>query len=274
MSQVSIYQTQPFGPNRSMRRQLERSHTKIQRREEKKLQKNAPNGSKYNSKKSHKIVPLKPSASFKKPLITSQAKNNKTDTPINEISEETEVIGEIEVAPQVVTVTRDVITENTTLDLEKMNEDDNQSSTQDDGSQEPKTVSSEIVASSQISLESKIHDDPYECATVATTATEDETLLTAGSICDTNQVPNKQMKDTSSQEDSDASTISENITPTPSCSSEKKKSKTSLFKLFNHKNLSKLSIKAMTPSTTEEPKKTTEKKKGKVKTWKKLLKKL
>lgn len=47
-------------PNRSARRQLSRAQSKIDRKEEKKLMKNAPDSVRFNPKKSRKVVPFNP----------------------------------------------------------------------------------------------------------------------------------------------------------------------------------------------------------------------
>lgn len=47
-------------PNRSVRRQLSRAQSKMERKEEKKLRKNAPDSVRFNSKKSRKVVPYSP----------------------------------------------------------------------------------------------------------------------------------------------------------------------------------------------------------------------
>ncbi|GAN10600.1 hypothetical protein MAM1_0374d10144 [Mucor ambiguus] len=47
-------------PNRSVRRQLTREQSKRERKEEKKLMKNAPDSVRFNSKKSRKVVPYNP----------------------------------------------------------------------------------------------------------------------------------------------------------------------------------------------------------------------
>lgn len=68
-------------PNRSARRQLSRAQSKIDRKEEKKLMKNAPDSVRFNPKKSRKVVPFNPikNSLIEKDtatIITPRKKNN------------------------------------------------------------------------------------------------------------------------------------------------------------------------------------------------------
>ncbi|KAI8373622.1 hypothetical protein EDC96DRAFT_605845 [Choanephora cucurbitarum] len=146
-------------------------------------------------------------------------------------SEDIEVIGEIDFEPQTITITRDITLESMALDFEKMQF----------------AHTTELDHLSETTSESSV--------TVDDLTGDDETI--------SNQDP--------AEVASLASTLSEEHIPYLSSNNEKKKSKTSLLRLFHHKNLSKLSIKSMIPPTSEVPKKSTEQKK--TKKWKTFLKK-
>lgn len=187
-----------LGPNRSARRQLERSQAKSQRREEKKQKKNSTNGAKYNHKKCRKIVPHY-AATRSEPMLHIS----------DNVSEDIEVIGEIEFEPQTIIVTRKITHENMALDFEKMQLKD-------------KTELAPCFDNlSEITSESSVTAD--DCLT---TLGDDETFSASNQD--------------QAEEASFTSTVSEDAIPYLSSSTEKKKSKASLLKLFSHKNLSKL----------------------------------
>ncbi|OBZ88131.1 hypothetical protein A0J61_03816 [Choanephora cucurbitarum] len=147
-------------------------------------------------------------------------------------SEDIEVIGEIDFEPQTIMVTRDITVESMALDFEKMQ----------------LTQKTELAPCLD-----HLSETTSESSVTVDDSLRDETL----SI--------------SNQEASLASTLSEEDIPYLSSNNEKKKSKTSLLRLFQHKNLSKLSIKSMIPLASEDQKKSTEQKK--TKKWKTFLKK-
>ncbi|CAO3630867.1 unnamed protein product [Mucor fragilis] len=65
-------------PNRSVRRQLTREQSKRERKEDKKLRKNAPDSVRFNSKKSRKVVPYNPikAALIEKDTATPKKKDS------------------------------------------------------------------------------------------------------------------------------------------------------------------------------------------------------
>ena len=119
-------------------------------------------------------------------------------------SEDIEVIGEIDFEPQTIMVTRDITVESMALDFEKMQ----------------LTQKTELAPC----LDHLSETTSESSVTVDDLTGDDETI--------SNQDP--------AEVASLASTLSEEHIPYLSSNNEKKKSKTSLLRLFHHKNLSKL----------------------------------
>ncbi|KAI9485365.1 MAG: hypothetical protein EXX96DRAFT_6481 [Benjaminiella poitrasii] len=296
--------------NRSFRRRLTRNQTIQERREMKKMMRNAPNGANFNPKKSGKVAPSNAKPAQETPLIKKKTVNSDSSTDCVEtvnVPAVIDVAGVIkdERSKQPEMIEKEDLKENVEKVLDEIkesqssiNESEKEIHTVISNIKQKTEVIDDIQPTDNLSLSqdttSSTNNNVVETAeatptvNISTVSTETETVTVTEAhekSNDTSQESTEELKKEKTdnvepetvsvqQESLAASSLSKpmaNSDKTPSSETSSKKKTNLISKLFKHKSVSKKKEPTKTELTTDEANTAEKKKKEKAwKIWKKL----